>query len=225
MRRGLVLMLTAALLASCGSDADPAPTVTETADERTGGAAAPELAVSELFRLLGREDVGELSHLSAAGQMVVVALIEGVSPADAELLQTTGTEQVARNFWLGFRGSLEEALTADTIDLRIGDVRPFTAAGDSFARVDVLFPLDGSARTFIVKQEADGWRVDVVATFAPALVPKIPAVADAVRREESEATLAVLRSLDSSLQAVVADDELDPTLSQAVTAALESIRR
>jgi hypothetical protein len=225
MRRRLALVLAIVMLSSCGGAGDPATSVTAVADERKEGAAAPELAVSELFRLLGRDEVGELSHLSVAEQMVVVALIEGVSPADAELLQTTGTEQVARNFWLGFRGSLEEALAADTIDLRIGDVRPFTAAGEAFARVDVLFPLDGSARTFVVKQEADGWRVDVVATFAAALVPKIPAVADAVRREGSEATLDVLRDLDSSLQAVAADDEVEPTLSQAVTAALESIRR
>jgi hypothetical protein len=225
VRRLLALPLVAVLFVGCGGDTDASSTVTESAGEGQEGASAPELAVSELFRLLGREQIGDLSHLSVSGQMVVVALIEGVSPADAELLQTTGTEQVARNFWLGFRGSIEDALAADTIDLRIGGVQPVEAAGETFARVDVLFPLDGSARTFVVKEEADGWRVDLVATFAPALVPKIPAVADAVRRDGSEATLDVLRALDSSLQAVLTDEDLEPTLSQAVTAALESIRR
>ncbi len=132
---------------------------------------------------------------------------------------------MARNFWLGFRDSLQDALEAETIDLRIGDVTPFTAADESFARVDVLFPLDGSARAFVVREGEDGWSVDVIATFAPALVPKLPGVADAVRRAGSESLLDILRSLDPSLQAVLTADDLDPTLSQAVTAALEAIRR
>ena len=157
--------------------------------------------------------------------MLVVALIEGVKPSDAELLQTTGTEQVARNFWVGFRESLEEALEADTIDLRIGEVRPFTVADQEFASVNVLFPLEGSARTFVVKDSPDGWKVDVVATFAPALVPKLPEVTDAVRREGSESLLGVMRTLDPSLQAVLEANDPDPTLSQAITAALEAIRR
>ncbi len=211
------------MLGACTAE-QPAPEPTNA--ENSNGPASPELAISELFRLLRRENVGEVQGLTAPGQMVIVALAEGVSVDDALLLQTTGVDVVARNFWTGFRQSLRDALGEDTIDVRIGEVERFAVEGTSFARVPVLFPLDGADRTFYVMETPSGWVIDVIATFAPALVPKIPELADAVRRNPDAAELGeVLRSLDPSLEVVAQDADTDVAVMQAVVAALEAIRR
>jgi hypothetical protein len=224
VRRGLIVGLVPALvLAGCtAEDQTPEPTSVEI----EVGAGSPELAVSELFRLLRQEDVGDVQWLTAPDQMLIVAMAEGVSVDDALLLQTTGVDVVARNFWTGFRQSLRDALGEDTIEVRIGTVERIAAGGTQFARVPVLFPLDGAGRTFYVVDTGAGWAIDVIASFAPALVPKIPELADAVRRTPDAGALAgVLRDLDPSLEVVAQDDDLAVSVRQAVVAALEAIRR
>lgn len=226
MRRVLVSMLVAAVVTACTSGGSSGTSVPVDREDEAAGAASPELAVSEMFRLLGRDDTGDILSLTVPDQMVVVALVEGVSVDDALLLETTGVDIVVRNFWQGFRSSLLEALAAETIDLRIGDVDEFAVDGVSFARIQVLFPLDGSVRTFFVRNDGVGWKVDVIATFAPALVPKIPEVSAAVRRHADAGSLEdLLADLEPSLWAVQQRSDLDPAISQAVLAALEEIRR
>lgn len=226
MRRGRVVLLVAVVLALSSCTGGDEPTTTSTTMPSSIGADSPELAVSELFRLLGRGDPAALLDLTAPDQMVVVALVEGVSVDDAAMLESAGVETVAANFWAGFRSSLLEVLDDDVIEIRIGDVERFAVEGVDFARVQVLFPLDGSGRQFYVIDHGGRWTVDVIATFAPALVPKLPGVADAVRRDpQSGDLLAILREVDPSLQAVQTYDKLDPAVNQAIIAALEAIRR
>jgi hypothetical protein len=224
-RRSIVAVLMLALAGAGCSTEQPIDEPTTTA-EIAGGATSPELAVSELFRLLRRQDVGDVLALTAPDQMVVVALAEGVAVDDALLLETTGVDAIARNFWMGFRSSVLDALGDDTIEVRIGEVERLVAGDVQFARVPVLFPLDGSSRDFYVIETDSLWTIDVIASFAAALVPKIPEVADAVRRSpEASALVEVLRGLDPSLEAVGQDDDLDVAVRQAVIAALEAIRR
>jgi hypothetical protein len=225
MRRSALAALALLVL---GGGCAPDQTIDEpvTSVAAAVGAASPELAVSELFRLLRRQEVGDVLALTAPDQMVVVALAEGVAVDDALLLQSTGVDAIARNFWTGFRSSVLDALGEETIEVRIGEVERFVAGGVPYARVPVLFPLDGLGRDFYAVENDSRWSIDVVASFAAALVPKIPEMADAVRRHpDASALAAVLRGLDASLEAVSQDDELDVFVRQAVIAALEAIRR
>ncbi len=225
MRRLVPWMLLCTLLISAcgGEDGGPSTTVE---DDEPVGAASPELAVSELFRLLNRPDPGNLLGLTDADQMIVVALVEGVEVEDALLLETTGVDAVTRSFWDGFRSSLRDVLGSDVIEMRVGQVELETVAGAEFARVGVSFPLDGSTRVFYVVRQDDLWTIDVIATFAPALAPKLPGVADAVRRAPESGDLpAILRGLEPSLLVVQTTDDLDPGINQVIVAALEAVRR
>jgi hypothetical protein len=216
---GFVLLVSACGGGTEGTAASAAP------ETRPEGAASPEEAVVSLTRSLAAGRFLEASDLTVHDQMVVVALAEGLDVDGALALMETGAGEVGINFWEGFATSLEDFLGYAADDIEIGPVSTFEIEERRFARVDVFVPLDSSIRHFVL-QEDDGWRVDVIATFASALAGKLPEAADRVRGDPAGGPLLqVMRDHLASLQAVLADNETQPHLTQAALAAIERIQR
>lgn len=221
--RWLALLLVVAM-ASC------APAVsedrgTEPVVGRPAGAASPELAVEDLLSALAAGRFARASDLTVGGQMVLVALAEGVAVPDALTLLDGGAQEVGVNFWSAFADSLETFLGYGPSEIRVSETERLTEGDRSFARVDVFVPLDGAIRHLVVAED-DGWRIDVLATFASALAGKLGAAAETVRAHpDGEPLRRLLQRNVASLEIVLADPDVDPQLAQAVTAAVERITR
>jgi hypothetical protein len=187
-------------------------------------AGSPERAVTLLLDALAASDHPAAVVLTVPDQWPVVALVEGMPIEDALSADPTVWEEVGTNFWEAFATRLEE-LTGGTVDrLQPGTAELFTARGTRFAVVEVADPERTLVRRFYVK-EGDGWRIDVVATFAGALAGKIPQVAQQLRSHpEGGDLLDVLRRQAPSLEAVLAVED-DPALRQGATAALLELQR
>ena len=203
-----------------------APAVdTTVAIEARPGAAEPEQAVSLLFRSLAAGDYETAANLTVPGQMVIVALVEGSSVATANSLLADGSVQVGARFWESFAASLSGFLGYAPADVRIGEVSLYSVAGADFAVVEATVPLESGIRRLIVKS-GDGWYVDVIASFAPALVPKLAPAAELLRGDPAGSDLLeVLAGQQPSLEMVLAEPGLSAQIQQAVFQVLEVIRR
>lgn len=158
-------------------------------------------------------------------QWVLVALIEGMPIDEAAAADQRVWQQVGVNFWETFATSLPAFLGAGPGALTVGPSRRFTVNGVEFASVEVRTPSDPTPRHFIL-QWRDGWRIDVLATFAPALAGKMAPLADQLRvHPDGAGFLAVAKGQRASLEAVLQDPEVVPQLRQAVTAALIALSR
>jgi hypothetical protein len=218
-------LLLVILLSSCAPAISEDRGVEPTIGDRPPGAASPERAVESLLGDLSSGRFAQAADLTVGGQMVLVALAEGVTVPDALALLGDGAASVGVNFWSAFADNLETFLGYGPEEIRLSETERLTVGDRSFARVDVFVPLDGSIRHFVAAED-DGWRVDVLATFASALAGKLAQAAEVVRQHpEGEPLRVLLRRNVTSFEVVLADPDVDPALAQAVTAAVERITR
>ncbi len=202
----------------------PAVETTSAVEERPG-ASDPERAVALLFRSLSTGDFETAADLTVPGQMIVVAVVEGSSVATANALIEAGATQVGARFWQSFADSLTGFLGYPPEDVRLGEVTPFSVGGEDFAVVEATVPLETGVRRIIVKR-GDGWHIDVIASFAPALVPKLAPAGELLRADPAGSDLMAILALQKpSLEMVLADPNLSAQMQQAVFQAIEVINR
>lgn len=216
--RALAVLVVLLMAAGCGSaEVEDGPAL-----EETRGAGSPEQAVVELFAALDNGDFEAAAELTVDDQMILVALIEGITIEEALRVGRAAELEVGAGYWSGFQQSIEEILDGR---VAVGSVERFEAGGRRFARVEVMFPLQGGDRWFVV-QETDGWKIDVLASFASALAGKLGPVADSLRSNpKADPLMALMREQVPSLEAVLADESGGPALQQAAISAIEAIRR
>lgn len=213
-----------AILLLAGACVAPAVETTVEVEARPG-ASDPERAVSLLFRSLAGGDFETASNLTVPGQMIVVALVEGSSVATANALIEAGSTQVGARFWESFADSLTGFLGYAPEDVRLGEVTPFSVGGADFAVVEATVPLESGVRRIIVKR-GDGWHIDVIASFAPALVPKLAQAGELLRADPAGSDLLAILTLQKpSLEMVLAEPGLSAQMQQAVFQAIEVINR
>ncbi len=189
------------------------------------GPSAPELAVSRLFESLASGDYATAADLTVPRQMVVVALAEGSSVGTANTLLEDGELQVGERFWESFAASLSGFLGYSAREVRIGAVTEYSVSGEDFALVEATVPLEAGVRRIIVKRQ-NGWRVDVIASFASALVPKIAPAGEIVRADpDGGDLLSLMQEQEPSLEMVLSEPGLSAQMQQAVFQALEVLRR
>jgi hypothetical protein len=191
--------------------------------EAPPGAETPAAAVGELFEALAGDDIEAAADLTVPGQAVAVAVAER-APADEVLaILDTGGRPVLVNFWRSFAASVVELSGAPIGDLEPGDAgEPFEVGGRRFAIVEVLVPGQG-AQSFVVR-ELDGWKVDLVATFAPALAAnlgKAPETFGGVAG--GDRIVAAVRDERAALEAALADPALPSEMGQIVRAAVVAL--
>ncbi len=222
----MVLVL-AILAGACDRGGGATTTVTvATADVATF--ASPETGIGELFGVLEEGRFDEAARFVEPAQWTMVALAEGADLHDVADVAAGGTAEVGTNFWAGFVAGLRDTLGAGPGDLRIGDVRRFDVDSVSFAEVKVYRTSDGSFRRLVMRDDGDGWTVDVIASFGDALVPRLAQEAEAVRStagQASETVLEAMRRIVPSLQAILQLDEVSPQLYQAAVIVIETVTR
>ena len=214
----LVLWALMVLLAACTGGAagqdDPLD---------VGDLADPEDVVAAVIEAVRHDDPGRAAQLSDAAQVPLLAIAEGLGGRGLSQLTTADLDLVATNFWSGFAAQLRSSLGAS--DLVIGDMT-MVAIGDShFAVVDLERPADASVRRLVLRETADGWVVDLIASFPFPLLGRIPEAADIARSVEDSAFRQVLLEMEDSILLVLGDPDLAPQVHQAGLAALESIGR
>ncbi len=224
---GVAAVAVALVLAACD-----APRVESTTAAAPVGTVlvspSPEEAVQRLLGALAEGRFDEAATLVPAEQWSLVALAEGADLADVADVYRSGGLDVGINFWSGFTTGMADTLGVGPAALRVGDVRRFVAGGRSFAEVNVYQAKDASFRRIVTVADDSGWAVDVVASFAEALVPRLAQEADKVLSTsggDAATVLEAMRGAEASFRAVVSLDRVSPELYQAAVVAVEAITR
>ncbi len=179
--------------------------------------------MTELLAALSSADFERASQLTVDDQMLSIA-VTGNVPTDAlQGVLATGGSDIGRNYWESFANNLEGFLGVGPDQVSTGGITEIEVAGVSFASVQLIVPGDSIPRRLVV-QQTNGWKVDVVASFGPALAQRLGRAAEAFRVDPSAA--GILESLARqrpSLQVSLEAPGLDPETAQVIRSALVSL--
>ncbi|HVR33779.1 MAG TPA: hypothetical protein VMS74_13855 [Acidimicrobiia bacterium] len=199
--------------------------VPETPSDEASPPDSPEAVFDELVEALANDAFDTAATLTDPAQITVLAIAEGAEPRQVATFSEDDRTAVAANFWSGFSEQLRSTIGGGLGDLGVGDFVRRDEAGAQFATVDLLSTDGSPVRRLVLRNTADGWLVDLLASFPAPLLGLIPGAAQGIRSLGDEQLLADLRSYETSVAFVLADPDADPLLSQAAMAALEAIVR
>jgi len=187
------------------------------------GGETPEQAVEDLFALLSDGDFASAASLAVPEQSALAALAEGAAVEDVVSGIRDGDEGIATNFWTGFAQSIEsflaqgvdvvgsEAVSTEGVDFTIVEI--VTGAGDIH---------------HVATRDVDGHRVDLFATFGPALAGRLyPQIELLFETQSEDATfiLSHMREQVPSLYRAVETPDLAPNVVQDLLQLIELITR
>ena len=205
------------LVAACFGDADSTDTTLEADLDPVEVVAALLSAIDE-----GRfEDTPALTDVQQAS---LVSLAEGADATEIVEALEDDPEAVAANFWSGFAQTFDPEFDFQALALEAGD--KIELGGRVWVPV-TLVGGDEPEKVFYLR-DADGWRIDLMATFghvlAERLVPRVEALL--LSANTNAATLiAMLRDSAPSLQVAAQNPNLDLATHQALLALLERVTR
>lgn len=167
-KRVLLVTLAAVMALACDSDL-----TTTTANTVSDGREATEVAEA-LLEAMSTGDYSAAAALTFPDQLAWVVMAEGGSLTQAADLLDAGLEQVAANYWQGF------AETTQLGEVAVRGVEESEIRGTRFAFVS----LNGRLR--LILRNSDGWRVDIIASFAPTLVNRLIEAAQVVEANRGD---------------------------------------
>jgi hypothetical protein len=215
-----IALVVALTVAACS----PAPEESTTqAPVSQPGAADPRAAVEGMLDALEAGDFERAAALTVDDQMLAIA-VTGNVPTDAlQGVLDTGGADIGANYWESFATNVQSFLGVGPGAVTTGAVDDVEVAGVRFATVELQVPVDAARRRFVV-QQGDGWKVDVVATFGPALAQRLGKAADGFRSDPSAADiLASLVRQRPSLEVALAAPGLDAETTQVIRTALVAL--
>jgi hypothetical protein len=218
-RRSALGLVLAVAVASCGGgDSD------DTVLDGPGvGAETPVEAVEQLVDAIGAPDFATAGRLTVPGQANLAALAEGATVGDVAAALRANDPQVGVNFWSGFAQGAGTFLAGDVA----------TASGEVIEQGDVDFhvvtvqPAEGDSRTLIVR-EADGYRVDLFASFGSGLADKMIGPVERLLTTQTDDARLVLSELQGVVPSLLVAVSLPGTTaeaSQQLLALIEVITR
>ncbi len=189
--RILAVMLVLATVACSGGDQ------TTTTTGMTGGV-TPEEAVEGVFSAIRQHQFDGAARFTDATQMRFILVVEGGSVDDALVADP---DVVSVNFWRAFADALgPEGLSG--LSVQPESAHRFEVGDTHFASVRVS--IGGTARVMLVKEDEQGWKVDVLGSFVEVLGGRYGQAADQILESPTAAELVPeLRSQADSLAAVV----------------------
>lgn len=219
LRRSALGIVLALAVASCaGGNTD------DTIVDGSGpGAETPVEAVEHLVDAINAPDFATAGRMTVPGQAALAALAEGGAIDDVATALRENDPQVAVNFWSGFAqgaGSfLAGDVTAEAVDVvELDDVE---------FHVVTVQPAEGDSRTLMVR-EADGYRVDLFASFGSGLADKMIGPVERLlttQTDDARLVLSELQALVPSLLAAVSLPGTTAEASQQLLALIEVITR
>jgi hypothetical protein len=187
------------------------------------GAESAEQAVKELFALLAVGEFASAASLAVPDQSALAALAEGASVADVVSGLRDGDEGIAANFWSGFAQSIDGFLDQG---VEVVGSEPVTTEGVDFTIVEIV--IEGGDLHHVATRDVDGHRVDLFATFGPALAgrlyPQIELLFE-TPSEDASFILSRVREQVPSLYRAVETPDLAPNVVQDLLQLIELITR
>lgn len=213
------VLLTLVLVVSCSDDGGE---VDATVPPGKGAESALG-AVDQLVDALRSGEFGEASHLAVPGQSALAALAEGAGFAEVADALRNGDEEVAANFWAGFAQGAGSFLTGS---ISTAEGSSIERDGVTFTTIEVV-PDDGVARTVLVR-DADGFRIDLFASFGGGLADKMIGPAERLLSTQTEDARLILSELQGNVSSLLVATGLPGTsaeVSQLLTSLVEIITR
>lgn len=215
-----IALVVAVVLAACSPAAE---VPVSQAPASRPGAADPRAAVEGLFDALEAGDFERAAALTVDDQMLAIAVTGNVPTNALQGVLDTGGADIGANYWESFTTNVQSFLGVAPGDVTTGAVDDLEVAGVRFATVELQVPVDAARRRFVV-QQGEGWKVDVVATFGPALAQRLGKAADGFRADPSAADiLASLVRQRPSLEVSLAAPGLDAETTQVIRTALVAL--
>lgn len=132
------------------------------------GAETPEAAVEDLVDSLRTGDFDAAAPLALPGQAALATLAEGATFNQVAEALRGDDFAVASNFWGGFAQGAGSFLTGDVV-IEPGD----TVESDSLQYQVVRVLTETGGQREVVTRDDDGYRVDLFASFAAGLAPRM----------------------------------------------------
>lgn len=219
LRRYLLVLVVVAVGAACTGD-EASPNTTLSTD------APPVAVVTELMQAVDEGRFDDAAALSDPVQAALLALVEGASATEVvRALGDDQSESVAANFWSGFAQTLEDSWRS--AELTFVEEERVTEGDERFAPVMVTSG-SGEQRAFVLRDEEDGWTVDLFATFGPVLAERLLAPVESVLGSASSDAAVVRSHLSAtadSLAFAASDPGLPIGVHQSLLALIERVTR
>lgn len=215
-RLGPVVFLLVILAACRGEQAVPETTV--------GTDLEPSMVVRELLAAILDGRFEDTAALTDQRQAALLALAEGAEINEVVEALDADAAGVAANFWSGFAQSLDPSFDLENTTLEVGE--ELEQGGNRYVPVEMSGP-DGEERVFYLRRD-DGWRVDLMATFAPLVAERLtPRVESLLTSANPNASTVVglLNRSTPSLEVAAAEPSLDVSTHQSLLALIERITR
>ena len=167
------VVLTTVVLAWAMSTGCNSGSSTTTLDEVSDSRQAAEVVEALLTAVEGGDFAGA-AQLTLTDQLAWVVMAEGGTLTQAAGLLEAGLDEVAANYWQGFSESVELS------DIAVRAVNEQEISESRFA----IVALNG--RLQLILRNSDGWRVDIIASFAPTLVNRLIEAARVVEANQGD---------------------------------------
>jgi hypothetical protein len=203
-RGSIVVVVMMAVTTGCN-----AGSTSTTLDQVSDSREAAEV-VEALLSAVDGGDFAGAAALTLTDQLAWVVMAEGGTLSQAAGLLEDGLDEVAANYWQGF---------ADTVDLAEIGVRAVEEQEIGESRFAVV-ALNGQLQ--LILRDSEGWRVDIIASFAPTLVNRLiegARVVEANQGEQATSLRAMLVAQRPSVEAAAGQ----PGLSEATRIELLSL--
>lgn len=203
------------LTACAGEPAEPEPPLP---DELS-----PVAVTETLLRAVGEGDFATATALTDTRQAALLALAEGVDATEVVRALEDDGRAVAANFWSGFAQTLDAGFPPEELFIEAEETE--SEDGNEFVAVRVVVGPDDS-RTFYLRR-ADGWKVDLVATFGPILAERLVTRVDMLLGSANVNAGAVLAEWSRALPSlrVAARGDISPAAHQSLIALIERLGR
>jgi len=157
-----------ALLTGCNPDS-----ATTTLDHLLDSREAAEV-VEALLEAVDGGDFAGAAALTLTDQLAWVVMAEGGTLTQAAGLSQAGLDEVAANYWQGF---------SETVELEGVGVRAVDEQQIRESRFAIV-ALNGKLQ--LILRDSEGWRVDIIASFAPTLVNRLIEAAKVVEANQGD---------------------------------------
>jgi hypothetical protein len=162
------------------------------------------------FELLADGQYRSLSDLVVDDHIPLLSLSE-MDRLEEVVAALADETEVSANYWESFAAGVEALGGGELASMHIVGEEESSIDGQAFVKVEIRLNGGGNGTRRVVVREQDGWRLDPLATFSPAIASRLlGAVGDLLERP-SPAAVQILEAFRRQSSSLAAAAELWPT--------------